>query len=186
MTLKPLNEPERTELVQVLKTRFDQNPNRHPGILWPEVLARLNLDPLKLASLAGMENTGGEPDVIGKDPQSGEILFCDCSIESPKGRRSLCYDQIALDARKENKPVGSALGMAEDLGITILNEEETRFLQTLGIFDTKTSSWIRTPDKVRKLGGAFFMDRRYDTVFLYHNGADSYYGSRGFRGILKV
>lgn len=179
--------PERGDtLIGILKTRFEKNTKRHAGLDWPEVLARLQAVPEKLWSLNEMERTGGEPDVVGQDNDSGEIIFYDCSAESPQGRRSLCYDQEALASRKEHKPQDSAVGMADSMGIVLLTEEQYRELQELGDFDTKTSSWVKTPPGIRKLGGAIFCDRRYDTVFVYHNGADSYYGSRGFRGSLKV
>lgn len=174
------------ELLMTLRTRFEKNPSRHKGLDWANVEARLETNPAKLWSLNEMERTGGEPDVIGFDAQTGEFLFMDCSSESPRDRRSLCYDQKALDDRKENKPSGSALGMAEMMGIEILTEEQYRELQQLGEFDLKTSSWLKTPPGVRKLGGAIFGDRRYDHVFIYHNGADSYYAARGFRGALII
>lgn len=179
--------PEQREiLLKALKTRFEKNPNRHPGLDWAQVQARLDAKPEKFWSLHEMERTGGEPDVIGSDPQTGEIVFCDCVAESPKDRRSLCYDREALEARKEFKPQSSALDLAQALGVEILSEDQYRDLQKLGKFDTKTSSWLKTPPEIRKLGGAIFADRRYEHVFVYHNGADSYYGSRGFRGLLKV
>ena len=159
---------------------------RHPELAWADVQARLEASPESLWSLSEMERTGGEPDVAGHDASSGEVMFVDCSAESPAGRRSLCYDQAALDARKQHKPAGSALGMAEEMGIEVLTEEQFRSLQQLGTFDAKTSSWLKTPERIRKLGGAIFADYRFDTIFVYHNGADSYYGSRGFRGWLKV
>jgi hypothetical protein len=174
------------ELLRVLQARFEKNMNRHRGIDWPKVQARVERDTKKLSSLHEMEKTGGEPDVIGQDKHTGEYVFCDCSAESPKGRRSICYDRKALDARKENKPKNSAVDMAAAIGIEILTEEQYRELQTLGDFDTKTSSWVKTPADVRKLGGAIFCDRRYNRVFVYHNGAESYYAARGFRGSLKV
>ena len=181
-----LSETERTELLKTLKARFEKNPQRHAGINWEDVQARLLAETSeeKLWSLNEMEETGGEPDVVGFD--AGEYLFCDCSAESPKGRRSLCYDRAALDARKEYKPENSAIDLANSMGIELLNESEYRELQKLGTFDTKTSSWVKTPDEIRKLGGAVFCDRRYNTVFLYHNGADSYYAARGFRGKLRI
>lgn len=174
------------ELRKTLQTRFEKNKGRHPGLTWAEVLARLEANPGKLRSLEEMEQSGGEPDVVGHDEKTGEYLFFDCSAESPKGRRSVCYDRAALDARKEHKPATSALDLAAAMGVELLTEEQYRYLQTLGEFDTKTSSWIQTPARIRKLGGALFCDRRYDTVFLYHNGAESYYAARGFRGVLRV
>lgn len=172
------------DLLKALKTRFEKNMGRHKGIEWEQVQARLTEK--NLVSLHEMEVTGGEPDVIGYDEKTREFLFCDCSAESPKGRRSLCYDRKALDDRKEFKPKNSAIDMAAAMGIQILSEEQYRVLQTLGNFDTKTSSWIETPAPIRKLGGAIFADRRFDTVFVYHNGAESYYAARGFRGLLRV
>jgi hypothetical protein len=169
-----------------LKARFEKNKQRHKGIDWANVQAKLEANQEKLWSLYEMEETGGEPDVVGIDKKTGEYLFYDCSAESPKGRRSVCYDHEALESRKEHKPENSAFEMAADMGIELLTEEQYRELQKLGNFDTKTSSWILTPANIRKLGGAIFMDRRYDTVFLYHNGAESYYAARGFRGSLKV
>jgi hypothetical protein len=173
-------------LNKILKTRFEKNMNRHKGIKWAEVEARLVASPGKLWSLDEMEISGGEPDVVGYDKKSGEYIFYDCSPESPKDRRSICYDGEALESRKENKPKNSAMAMAADIGIEILSEEQYRELQMLGNFDTKTSSWVQTPAEIRKLGGALFCDRRYNTVFLYHNGAESYYAARGFRGSLRV
>lgn len=173
-------------LLKVLQTRFEKHMNRHKGIKWEEVKAKLEANPNKLWSLDVMEETGGEPDVVGFDKKSGEYIFFDCSAESPKGRRSLCYDQEALESRKQHKPADSAVNVAASMGIELLTEEEYRNLQQLGEFDAKTSSWIKTPDEIRKLGGALFCDRRYNTVFLYHNGAESYYAARGFRGVLKV
>ena len=173
------------DVIEKLKTRFEQNPRRHKGITWDAVEARLKRNSKALRSLAAMEESGGEPDVIGAD-KSGQVTFCDCSAESPSGRRSLCYDKKALDARKENKPKGSAVEAAAEIGIELLTEQEYRDLQKLGEFDRKTSSWISTPADVRSLGGALFCDRRYDKVFLYHNGAESYYAARGFRGLLRV
>lgn len=183
---KGLSAEQRKELFSVLKTRFEKNMNRHKGIEWASVQARLDANSEKLWSLNEMESTGGEPDVVGHDKKTGEYIFYDCSAESPKGRRSLCYDDEALEERKEAKPDGSAIGMAASMGITLLTEEEYRGLQELGKFDLKTSSWVVTPTNIRKLGGSLFCDRRYDTVFLYHNGAISYYAARGFRGSLKV
>ncbi len=174
------------ELLERLKERFEANMTRHKGVKWADVEERLKKRPKKLAVLAEMEETGGEPDVVAVDKKTGEITFFDCSAESPKGRRSVCYDPAALKSRKENKPKNSALGMAKDMGIEILTEEEYRELQKIGEFDLKTSSWIETPKKIRDLGGALFCDRRYETVFTYHNGAESYYAARGFRGKLKV
>jgi hypothetical protein len=174
------------ELLSILKTRFEKNMNRHLGIGWDKVHAKLEIKSEKLMSLNKMEETGGEPDVVGIDSKTGEFIFIDCAAESPKGRRSICYDQEALDSRKEHKPKDSALGMAAKMGIEILTEEQYHELQKFGEFDTKTSSWVKTPPEIRKLGGALFCDRRYDHVFLYHNGAESYYASRGFRGSLKV
>ncbi|NUQ22664.1 MAG: DUF4256 domain-containing protein [Saprospiraceae bacterium] len=178
--------PQREELLNALKTRFEKNGNRHKGMEWTDVLARLEANTEKLWSLYEMEKTGGEPDVVSHDKNTGEYIFYDCSAESPKGRRSLCYDRKALDERKEFKPENSAIDMANSMGIEILTEEEYRVLQQIGNFDTKTSSWVKTPDYIRKLGGALFCDRRYDQVFLYHNGAQSYYAARGFRGALRV
>lgn len=177
---------EREQLLQALKTRFERNMHRHKGIEWDEVRARLEGNPDALRSLREMERTGGEPDVIGRDGKTGRYTFCDCSAESPAGRRSACYDREALDSRKENKPAGSAVEMAGAMGIDLLTEDQYRALQKLGEFDTKTSSWISTPPEVRALGGALFCDRRYGKVFVYHNGAQSYYAARGFRGTLRV
>ncbi|RYJ43175.1 DUF4256 domain-containing protein [Flavobacterium beibuense] len=182
---KELSKDQAAELLKVLKARFEKNMDRHKGVEWDKVQAKLEASPQKLWSLDAMEETGGEPDVVGVDKKTGEYIFYDCSAESPK-RRSLCYDREALESRKEHKPGGSAVDVAASMGIDILNEEEYRELQTLGKFDTKTSSWVKTPDNIRKLGGAVFCDRRYDIVFLYHNGAESYYAARGFRGSLKV
>ena len=183
---KKLSAEQREELFKTLKARFEKNMNRHKGIEWAKVQARLEANPEKLWSLDDMQTTGGEPDVVGDDKKTGEYIFYDCSAESPNGRRSLCYDREALQSRKENKPKNNAIDMAADMGIEILTEEQYRELQNLGKFDLKTSSWIKTPSEIRKLGGAVFCDRRYDTVFLYHNGADSYYAARGFRGALRV
>jgi hypothetical protein len=177
---------EREKLLRALKTRFEKNRHHHEGLAWNEVQARLEGRPDALRSLHAMEATGGEPDVIGRDGHSGHVTFCDCSAESPVGRRSVCYDREALDARKEHKPQGSAVEMAVAMGVDLLTEEQYRELQRLGAFDTKTSSWIRTPPDVRSLGGALFGDRRYGRVFVYHNGAQSYYAARGFRGVLRV
>lgn len=179
--------PEQSEaLIKILKERFEKYMEHHKGLEWTKVESKLDGQPEKLWSLHKMESTGGEPDVIGYDENSDEYIFGDCSDESPKGRRSFCYDQDALDSRKENKPKDSALNMASDMGIKVMTEDEYRDLQKLGKFDLKTSSWVLTPDSIRKLGGAIFCDRRYETVFVYHNGAESYYASRGFRGILRV
>ena len=181
-----LSTQEREELLKTLKLRFEKNANRHKNIKWADVQARIEANSEKLWSLNEMEMTDGEPDVIGLDEKTGEYIFCDCSAESPKGRRSICYDHKALHARKEHKPADSALNMAADMGIELLTEQQYRDLQQLGHFDMKTSSWVKTPDDVRRLGGALFCDYRYDKVFVYHNGADSYYAARGFRGLLKV
>jgi hypothetical protein len=177
---------EREALLGTLKARFEKNMSRHKGLEWAAVEAKLKAKPDKLRSLQEMEATGGEPDVAGFVRKTGEYVFYDCSAESPKGRRSVCYDRKALDSRKEHKPANSAMEMAAAMGIELLTEEEYRELQKLGEFDTKTSSWVQTPPDIRKLGGALFCDRRYDTVFVYHNGAESYYAARGFRGALKV
>lgn len=187
MKNKPqLSAEQQEELIKILKTRFEKNPKRHENIQWENVQKKLESNPGKLWSLNEMERTEGEPDVVGYDKKTDEYLFIDCSAESPKGRRSLCYDRDALNSRKEHKPVNSAIDLANEIGIEILNEEQYRQLQTLGNFDLKTSSWVKTPDNIRKLGGAIFCDRRYNNVFLYHNGAESYYAARGFRGVLKV
>ncbi len=183
---KELSPEQRKKLLEALKARFEKNMNRHKGLEWPNAQAKLEANPEKLWSLNEMENTGGEPDVVGQDKKTGEHIFYDCSEESPKGRRSLCYDREALDSRKENKPKGNAMDMADAIGIELLTEEQYRELQKLGDFDTKTSSWVRTPSAIRKLGGALFCDRRFDTVFTYHNGAESYYAARAFRGSLRV
>lgn len=177
---------QREELLRALKARFEKNMSRHEGLEWAKVQARLEANAEKLWSLHEMERTGGEPDVVGQDPKTGESIFYDCSAESPKGRRSVCYDREALEARKENKPENNAMDMAAAMGIELLTEEQYRELQKLGNFDLKTSSWVKTPAEIRKLGGALFCDRRYGHVFLYHNGADSYYAARGFRGWLRV
>lgn len=182
---KELSSEQRTELLNLLQSRFEKNLNRHKGIEWSHVKAKLDNND-KLWSLFEMEKTGGEPDVVGFDKNTGEYLFYDCSAETPAGRRNLCYDREALDSRKENKPENSAMDMAAEMGIEILTEEQYRELQKLGNFDTKTSSWLKTPPEIRKLGGAVFGDRRYNHVFLYHNGAISYYAARGFRGSLRV
>jgi hypothetical protein len=185
-TSKALPASQKDELLKTLKTRFEKNMNRHKGIEWAKVQSKLESHADKLWSLSQMESTGGEPDIVDHDKKTGEYIFVDCSAESPKERRSICYDAEALNSRKENKPADSALNMAATMGIDILTEEQYRDLQKLGNFDLKTSSWIKTPADIRKLGGALFCDRRYNTVFLYHNGAESYYAARGFRGMLKV
>ncbi|GAA0331038.1 DUF4256 domain-containing protein [Bacillus carboniphilus] len=181
-----LSQQQREELLQVLKNRFEKNMNRHEGLEWANIQEKLEANPEKLWPLYEMERTEGEPDVVGYDEKTDEYIFYDCSKESPKGRRSVCYDREALEARKKHKPENSAIDMAADMGIEMLSEEQYRKLQTLGNFDLKTSSWVQTPANIRGLGGALFCDRRYDTVFVYHNGADSYYAARGFRGSLKV
>jgi hypothetical protein len=186
MTNGSLSKKQRDELLKALKTRFEKNMNRHKGLEWAPVQTKLEANSEKLGSLNEMERTGGEPDVVGHDKRTDEYIFYDCAAESPKGRRSICYDREALDSRKENKPRDNAIGMAAAMGIELLTEEQYRELQRLGDFDTKTSSWVKTPSAVRKLGGALFCDRRFDTVFLYHNGAESYYAARGFRGWLRV
>lgn len=184
---KKLSADERDALLKTLKTRFEKNMKRHHGIDWADVEARLDKNPAKLWSLSEMERTGGEPDVIGQDEKSKEYIFVDCSAQSPSGRRSLCYDRDAWESRKTAKPEGgSAVGMAADMGIALLTETQYRELQQLGKFDTTTSSWIETPSEIRKLGGAIFADRRYEHIFVYHNGAESYYAARGFRGMLKI
>jgi hypothetical protein len=183
---KQLSPEQREELLTTLKTRFEKNMNRHKGVEWTKVQAKLEASTEKLLSLNEMETTGGEPDVVAFDKKSGEYVFYDCSAESPKGRRSICYDREALNARKEHKPKDSAIDLATAIGVEILTEEQYRELQKLGEFDLKTSSWVQTPSDIRKLGGALYCDRRYDHVFLYHNGADSYYAARGFRGSLRV
>ncbi|NIM41760.1 MAG: DUF4256 domain-containing protein [Hydrogenophaga sp.] len=177
---------EREQLLQTLKTRFEKHSERHKGLDWAEVRARLEKNPKALESLRQMEATGGEPDVIGREKSSGPFLFCDCSPETPTGRRSLCYDREALTARKENKPQGSAVGLADEMGIEMLDEAQYRQLQELGEFDLKTSSWVVAPKEIRALGGGLFCDRRFGRVFTYHNGVQSYYASRGFRGLLRV
>lgn len=181
-----MNTNEQSEILAALKSRFDENMNRHDGIDWAKVQAKLEANDEKLHILGFMERTGGEPDVVGIDKKTGEFIFFDCSAESPKGRRSLCYDREALDSRKEHKPKHSAVGLADEMGVELLTEEEYWELQQLGEFDTKTSSWLKTPDDVRKLGGAIFGDRRFGRVFTYHNGAESYYAGRAFRGKLRV
>jgi Protein of unknown function (DUF4256) len=183
---KDLSPQQREEILRALKARFEKNMNRHKGVKWTEVQAKLEANTEKLWSLNEMEITGGEPDVVGHDKKTGEFIFCDCSAESPKGRRSICYDGEALESRKENKPANNVIDMAAAMGIELLTEEQYRELQKLGNFDTKTSSWVQTPANIRELGGALFADRRYDHVFLYHNGAESYYAARGFRGSLRV
>jgi len=185
-TKKELSPKQCEELVKILKVRFEKNMNRHKDIKWDKVQLRLEANHEKLWSLNEMERTGGEPDVVGCNEKTNEYVFYDCSAESPAGRRSLCYDRAALDARKENKPKNNAVDVAADMGIELLSEEQYRELQKLGNFDLKTSSWVKTPDNIRKLGGAIFCDRRYNTVFIYHNGADSYYAARGFRGLIKA
>ena len=177
---------QREELLSALKARFEKNMNRHKGLEWAKVQARLEANTEKLRSLNEMERTGGEPDVVGHDEGTGEYIFYDCSVESPKGRRSVCYDREALESRKEHKPEDSAVNMAAAMGIELLTEERYRELQKLGNFGTKSSSWVKTPSVIRKLGGALFCDRRYDSVFVYHNGAESYYAARAFRGSLRV
>jgi hypothetical protein len=186
MESRNLQPEQAEELLATLGARFRKHMERHEGIEWQDVQARLEAHPDKLWSLHEMERTGGEPDVIGYDEQTGKYIFVDCSAESPKGRRSVCYDQEALESRKEHKPKASAVGMAEEMGIELLTEQQYRELQQLGSFDTKTSSWVKTPARIRQLGGALFCDRRYDAVFVYHNGAESYYAARGFRGLLRV
>lgn len=181
-----MNKTQRQQLIATLKARFDAHPQRHPGIAWASVESRLEAAPGALSSLQQMEASGGEPDVIGASAAGGSVLFCDCAAESPAGRRSLCFDDAALAARKENKPAGSATGMAAEMGVQLLDEAQYRHLQTLGAFDLKTSSWLATPDAVRALGGALFGDRRYDRVFTYHNGVQSYYAARGFRACIEV
>jgi len=188
---KYLSAEQSSALINILKDRFEKNPNRHKNLEWAKIQAKLEANPEKLWSLNEMERTGGEPDVlvpiaIGNDTNTGEYLFYDCSPESPKDRRSVCYDREALESRKENKPKNSAVTMASEMGIELLTEEQYRELQQFGNFDTKTSSWIQTPAEIRKLGGALFCDFRYNTVFVYHNGAESYYAARGFRGLLRV
>ena len=185
-TKRELSPEQRPELLRALKDRFEKNMNRHKGLDWAKVQTKLEANAEKLWSLNEMERTGGEPDVVGQDKKTGEYIFYDCAAESPKDRRSLCFDREALDSRKENKPKGNAMEMAEAMGVEVLTEEEYRELQKLGEFDLKTSSWVKTPSKMRELGGALFCDRRFDTVFTYHNGAESYYAARAFRGSLKV
>jgi len=185
-TRASLSPAEQEELLRLLKARFEEHMHRHPALDWVHVQARLEARPDKLGSLQEMETTGGEPDVVGVDSGTGECIFVDCSPESPAGRRSVCYDRAALDSRKANKPRASAMELAAAIGIEMLSEDDYRSLQTLGEFDTRTSSWVKTPPGIRELGGALFCDRRYDHVFVYHNGADSYYAARGFRGALRV
>jgi len=185
-TRKQLNPEQCNEQLESLKNRFEINKVRHNGLKWEAIRKKLISDPVRLWSVNEMERTGGEPDVVGYDDKTDEYIFYDCSAESPGGRRSICYDHQALEARKEHKPENSAVGMAEEMGIEILTEEQYRELQKLGIFDKKTSSWVKTPEAIRKLGGALFCDRRYGQVFVYHNGAESYYGVRGFRGMLRI
>ncbi len=186
MAKTALSKKQCDELLKTLKARFEENVNRHKGLEWAAVQAKLEANAEKLWSLGEMERTGGQPDVVGRDKKTGEAIFYDCAAESPKGRRSICYDRGALNARKENKPKDDAVGMAAAMGIELLTEEEYRELQKLGEFDTKTSSWVKTPAAVRELGGALFCDRRFNTVFTYHNGAESYYAGRAFRGSLRV
>jgi len=183
---KELSKEQKATLLEILKFRFEKNISRHEGFKWTDIVKKLDANPDKFWSLNEMEETGGEPDVIGFDENTNEYLFCDCSAESPNGRRSLCYDRKALEARKQYKPNNNAIDMAVSMGIEILNEEQYKYLQTLGEFDSKTSSWLKTPADIRNLGGAIFADFRYRKVFIYHNGAESYYAARGFRGILKV
>lgn len=186
MSKTSLSTPEQSEFLQSLEARFEKNKDRHEGIRWKDVQAKLEKNPKKIVVLSEMEATEGEPDVVAYDQKAGEYIFFDCSPESPKGRRSICYDREALESRKAHKPKNNAIDMAAEIGIEILTEEQYKQLQTLGEFDLKTSSWLRTPKHIRDLGGAIFGDRRFDTVFIYHNGAESYYGVRGFRGCLRV
>jgi hypothetical protein len=185
-TKRKMSPEQRDDLLEILKTRFEKNMIRHEGLQWIQVIKRLEAHPEKLWSLHEMEESGGEPDVVGKDAKTGEVLFFDCSAESPKGRTSLCYDREGLESRKEHKPANSAMDLAATMGIELLTEEQYRELQRLGNFDMKTSSWVKTPADIRKRGGALFGDRRFGHVFIYHNGAQSYYGARGFRGVLRV
>ena len=185
-TKSEISEQEKTELLTTLKTRFEKNRNRHPDLEWQPIEAKLNSNPRKLMALFQMEETGGESDVVEFDQSSGEYIFYDCAAESPKGRRSLCYDKEALDSRKEFKPAHSVIDMASSMGVEVLTKDQYHELQSLGKFDTKTSSWVKTPEDIRKLGGAIFCDYRYGTIFTYHNGAESYYAGRGFRGSLRV
>ena len=175
-----------SELISVLKSRFEKNINRHPDLDWSNIQKKLENDPNKCWSLNEMEKTGGEPDVVDFDKKTDEFMFFDCSVESPKDRRSFCYDQAALDSRKENKPKNSVVNLASEIGVEVLTEDQYKYLQTLGEFDLKSQSWLTTPDNIRKLGGAIFADRRYDHVFIYHNGAESYYAARGFRSVLRI
>ena len=186
MNTTKLTSDQRNELVSLLKTRFEKNAKRHPKLTWADVQSRLEAHPEKMRSLHDMEKTGGEPDVVGRDQKTGEFIFTDCSPETPKGRTSVCYDREGLESRKEHRPATSAMDMAAEMGIELLSEEQYHDLQKLGEFDTKTSSWIKTPDELRKLGGALVGDRRFGRVFIYHNGAQSYYGARAFRGMLHV
>lgn len=183
---KKLSAEDGADLLATLKARFEKHPERHKGIKWPDVETRFDTDPAKLWSLAEMERTGGEPDVVGQDKKTGEVLFYDCSPESPKGRVSVCYDREGWESRKEHRPANNAIDMATAMGIEILTEEEYQQLQTLGKFDQKTSTWVKTPTDLRKLGGALFGDRRFGRVFIYHNGAQSYYSARGFRGVVRI
>jgi hypothetical protein len=183
---RTLSPKERRELLEVLRARFERHPDRHKGLEWPKVQARLEADPEKLWSLKEMEKTGGEPDVVGLDKKSGEYIFFDCSPESPKGRAGVCYDREGLESRKEHRPKNNAIDMAAAMGVELLTEDQYRDLQQLGEFDTKTTTWLRTPPEIRKLGGAIFGDRRYGRVFIYHNGAQSYYSARGFRAVVRV
>lgn len=184
--IKQLTEDQRAGIVRTLKTRFEKYNNRHKGVEWSKVQARLEEKPEKLYTLYMMEQTGGEPDVTSQDKKTGEYIFCDCSMETPKGRRSICYDREAWEARKQDKPKNTAMDMATEMGMEILTEEQYRELQNLGDFDSKTSSWLKTPAEIRKLGGAIFGDRRYNQVFVFHNGADCYYAARGFRGMVRI
>jgi hypothetical protein len=186
MSKATLSSKQREELFKGLKARFEKNMSRHKGLDWAKVQARLEANSERMWSLSEMERTGGEPDVVGQDKKTGEYIFYDCAADTPKNRRSICYDREALESRKEHKPKDSAVNMATAMGIELLTEEQYRELQKLGEFDTKTSSWVKTPPAIRKLGGALFCDRRFDTVFTYHNGAESYYAGRGFRGWLRV
>jgi hypothetical protein len=181
-----LSVTQRDSLIKILQARFEKNMSRHKGLEWPAIQKKLSANPSKLWSLNEMESTGGEPDVIGHDKKTSEYIFCDCSAETPAGRRSICYDKEALDARKEFKPANNAMGMAAEMGIEMLDEQQYRDLQKIGKFDQKTSSWLLTPNNIRKLGGGIFADYRYGTVFIYHNGVQSYYAGRGFRGLLRI